>query len=78
MSSAAARHRDVDVAPGRGVPTANVVAELRQGEHGNRGLGERFAAADSNDLALSVLVLAEVRLGILTGGWPRPLGRGMW
>lgn len=43
----------------------NVVFELRKGEQADRGLREWFAAADSDDLALSVLVLAEIRLGIL-------------
>lgn len=43
----------------------NVVSELRKGEQADRGVREWFAAADSDDLALSVLVLAEIRLGIL-------------
>lgn len=43
----------------------NVVSELRKGDRGDRGVREWFAGVDSDDLALSVLVLAEIRLGIL-------------
>jgi len=43
----------------------NVVSENRKGERANPGVREWFAAVDSEDLALSVLVLGELRLGVL-------------
>lgn len=44
---------------------ANVVSENRKGERADPGVREWFAAVDSEDLALSVLVLGELRLGVL-------------
>jgi hypothetical protein len=43
----------------------NVVSENRRGERANPGVRKWFAAVDSEDLALSVLVLGELRLGVL-------------
>lgn len=42
----------------------NVVSELRKGERADVGLREWFAELDGDDLALSVLVVGEIRLGI--------------
>jgi predicted nucleic acid-binding protein len=46
----------------------NVVSELRKRERADPGLREWFAAVEREDLALSVLVLGELRLGILRLG----------
>lgn len=43
----------------------NVVSELRKGRRADAGLRGWVDSVDGGDLALSVLVLAEVRLGIL-------------
>lgn len=43
----------------------NVVSELRRGQRADRGVREWLASIESEDLALSVLVLGEIRLGIL-------------
>lgn len=43
----------------------NVVSELRKGARADTGLREWFATVESDDLALSVLVFGELRLGIL-------------
>lgn len=43
----------------------NAVSELREADRADRGVREWFAAADCDDLALSVLVLGEICLGIL-------------
>lgn len=43
----------------------NVVSELRKGERADPGLAAWFAGIDGDDLALSVLVAGELRLGVL-------------
>lgn len=43
----------------------NVVSELRKGRRADRGVREWFDGVTTDDLALSVLVLGEIRLGIL-------------
>ena len=43
----------------------NVLSENRKGERANPGVREWFAAVESGDLAISVLVLGELRLGVL-------------
>lgn len=43
----------------------NVISEFRKGERGDAGLRQWFAAVKADDLALSVLVVGEIRLGIL-------------
>jgi len=43
----------------------NVVSELRKGERANRGVRDWFGGIAADELALSVLVLGEIRLGIL-------------
>lgn len=43
----------------------NVVSELRKGKRADEGLRAWFESVDGDDLAISVLVLAEIRLGIL-------------
>lgn len=43
----------------------NVVSELRKEARANRGVRSWFEQTTAEDLALSVLVLAEIRLGIL-------------
>lgn len=43
----------------------NIVSELRKGERADSGLRDWFATVEAEDLALSVLVVAEIRLGIL-------------
>ena len=46
----------------------NVVSELRKDERADGGVRDWFASVDGDDLALSVLVLGEIRLGILRLG----------
>jgi predicted nucleic acid-binding protein len=46
----------------------NVVSELRKRERADSGLRQWFAAVEREDLALSVLVLGELRLGIFRLG----------
>lgn len=43
----------------------NVVSELRKGDRADAGLRGWFETVDGEDLAISVLVLGEIRLGIL-------------
>lgn len=43
----------------------NVVSELRQGKRADRGVRQWLQSVDGVDLTLSVLVLGEIRLGIL-------------
>jgi toxin FitB len=43
----------------------NVISELRKGDRADANLLRWFATVDSDDLALSVLVVGEIRLGIL-------------
>jgi toxin FitB len=43
----------------------NVVSELRKGDRADANLLRWFATVESDDLALSVLVVGEIRLGIL-------------
>ena len=43
----------------------NVISEVRKGERADAGLRQWFAAVEADDLALSVLVVGEIRLGIL-------------
>lgn len=43
----------------------NVISELRKGERANSCLRQWFASVEAEELALSVLVLGEIRLGIL-------------
>lgn len=43
----------------------NVISELRKGERANPGVREWLTEVDGEDLAISVLVLGEIRLGIL-------------
>lgn len=43
----------------------NVVSELRKGQRADPGVREWLASIASEDLALSVLVMGEIRLGIL-------------
>jgi predicted nucleic acid-binding protein len=60
---------------------ATVVSELRKGKHADRGVREWSADGDSDDLALSVLVLAEIRLAILRVRERAPTATGrlaMW
>jgi predicted nucleic acid-binding protein len=55
----------------------NVVSELRKGERADHGVREWLSSVDGEDLALSVLVLGEIRLGILRleGRDPRAAAR---
>lgn len=46
----------------------NVVSELRKGERANAGVREWIASVEGDDFALSVLVVGEIRLGILRVG----------
>lgn len=43
----------------------NVLSELRKGERADPAVREWFAGVEGEDLALSVLVLGEIRLGVL-------------
>jgi hypothetical protein len=43
----------------------NVLSELRKGDRADSALKSWFATVDGEDLAISVLVLGEIRLGIL-------------
>lgn len=43
----------------------SIVSELRRGDRANPGLREWFEAVEGEDLAISVLVLGEIRLGVL-------------
>ena len=59
----------------------NVVSELRKGERANPGVRGWFEEVDARDLALSVLVLGEIRLGILRVGRRDPIAAkhlGAW
>ncbi|MGH9382625.1 MAG: type II toxin-antitoxin system VapC family toxin [Thermoanaerobaculia bacterium] len=42
----------------------NIVSELRKGDRADAGLRKWFSTVEADDLALSVLVVAEIRLGI--------------
>ncbi|MCK9486911.1 MAG: type II toxin-antitoxin system VapC family toxin [Dehalococcoidia bacterium] len=42
----------------------NIIAELRKGQRGNRGVLDWIEGVEATDLFLSVLVLGEIRLGI--------------
>lgn len=46
----------------------NVLSELRKGKRADRGVRQWLATVEGEDLALSVLVLGEIRLGILRLG----------
>lgn len=43
----------------------NVVSELRKGDRGSRNLVEWYRQRDKRELFLSVITLAEIRLGIV-------------
>ena len=43
----------------------NVVSELRKGDRADSGLTSWFETVDGEDLAISVLVVGEIRLGVL-------------
>lgn len=43
----------------------NIISELRKGDRANAGVRDWFDSTDSDDLAISVLVLGEIRLGIM-------------
>jgi toxin FitB len=46
----------------------NVVSELRKGDRADAGVRRWLASVEGNNLCLSVLVLGEIRLGILRLG----------